>query len=52
MEMKVQGRRKSLRPERRWLDGVRDDIKDKGMSANELYDHATWRCISLSIDPT
>ena len=31
MEIKVQGRRRE-RPKRRWLDRVRDDIKEKGLS--------------------
>ena len=43
MEMKVQGRRKRGRPKRRWLDRVRDDIKEKGLSGEELYDRVTWR---------
>ena len=46
MEMKVQGRRKRGRPKRRWLDRVRDDIKEKGLSADEVYGHATCRRIS------
>ena len=29
MVMKVQGRRKRGRPKRRWLDKVKDDIKEK-----------------------
>ena len=41
MVMKVQGRRKRGRPKRRWLDKVKDDIKDKGLSADEVYDCAT-----------
>ena len=40
-EMKVKGRRKRGRPKRRWLDRVRDDIKEKGLSAVEVYDRAT-----------
>ena len=52
MEMKVQGRRKRGRPKRRWLDRVRDDIKEKGLSGEELYDHATWRHMSSYTDPT
>ncbi len=32
MEMKVQGRRERGRPKRRWLDKVKDDIKEKGPS--------------------
>ena len=41
--MKVQGRRKSGRPNRRWLDKIKDDIKEKRLSAVDLYDRATWR---------
>ena len=48
--MKVQGRRKIGRHKRRWLDKVKDDIKEKGMSA--VYDRATWRRMSSYIDPT
>ena len=28
---------------RRWLDRVRDDIKEKGLSREEVYDRATWK---------
>ena len=52
MEIKVQGRRKRGRPKRRWLDNVKDDIKEKGLSADEVYDSATWRRMSSYIDPT
>ena len=31
MEMKVQGRRMRGRPKRRWLDRVRDGIKENGL---------------------
>ena len=47
MEMKVQGTRK-----RRCLDKVKDDIKEKRLSADEVYDPATRRSMSLYIDPT
>ena len=40
MGMKVQGRRKKGRPKVRWLDIVKDDIKEKGLSADDVYDHA------------
>ena len=38
--------------ERRWLDKVKDDIKEKGLSADEVYDRATWRRISSYVDRT
>ena len=31
---------------RRWLDKVKDDIKEKRLSADDMYDSATWRCMS------
>ena len=52
MKMEVQGRKKIGRPKRRWLDRVRDDIKEKGLSGEDVYDRATWRCMSSYIDPT
>ena len=45
MEMKVHGRRTRGKPKRSWLDKVKDDIKEKGLSADEAYDRATWRHI-------
>ena len=50
--MKVQGRRKRGRSKRRWLDKVNDDIKEKVLSANDVYDRAIWRRMSSYIDPT
>ena len=49
--MEVQGRRKRGRAKRRWSDRVMDDIKEKGLSGEEVYDRATWRRISSHIDP-
>ena len=49
--MKVQGRRKRGRPKRRLMDKVRDYVKEKGLSADEVYDRATWRRMCV-IDPT
>ena len=48
----INERRKRGRPKRRWLDKVKDDIKEKGLSAEDVYDRATWRRMSLYIDPT
>ena len=52
MVMKVEGRRKRGRPERRWLYKIKDDIKEKGLSAVDVYDRATWRRMSSYIDST
>ena len=50
--MKVQVRRKRGRPNRRRLDKVKDDIKDKGQSGDDVYDHATWRRMLSYIEPS
>ena len=36
---------------RRWLDKVKYDIKEKRLSADEVYDRATRRCMSSYIEP-
>ena len=50
--MKLQRRRERGRPKRRWLDKVKDAIKEKGLSADEVYDRVIWRRMSSYIDPT
>ena len=52
MKVGLQGRRKRGRPKRRWLDKIKDDIKEKGLSADEVYDRATWRRMLSYINPT
>ena len=32
-------------------DRVRVDIKENGLSGEEVYDRATWRCMSSYINP-
>ena len=39
--LKLQGISKIGRPKRRWLDKLKDDIKEKGLSADDVYDRAT-----------
>ena len=48
----ILGRRKRGRPKRRRLDKIKDDIKEKGLSADDVYDRATRRRMSSYIDPT
>ena len=46
VKIKVDGRRK------RWLEKLKDDIKVKGLLADEVCDRAAWRFMSSCIDPT
>ena len=41
MEMEVQVRRKRSMPKRRWLDKVKDDIKEKGLQTTTKQWHGT-----------
>ena len=49
---KSRERRKRGSPKRRWLDKVKDAIKEKGLSADEVYVRATRRRMSSYIAPT
>ena len=50
--MRVQERRKRGRPRGRWLDKLKDDIKEKGLSAEQVYDRTKWRRTSSYNDST
>ena len=50
MTINVQGRRKRGIPKRRWFDKVKDAIKEKGLSAAEVYDRASRRHVTSHID--
>ena len=51
MEMKAQGKRKRGRHKRRCMDRVRDDIKEKGLSGEEVCNRSTWKHMSSYIEP-
>ena len=52
MEMEVPGRRRRGRPKQRWMDNIGEDMKDKNLSDNDVYDRAGWRRAVRNIDPT
>ena len=52
MGIEVQGSRRRGRPKKRWADCVKDDVREKGLSGEEVYDRAAWRRLSSRIDPT
>ncbi len=40
--MGVEVRRRRRRTERRWLDSIRVDIREKGLSGEEVCHNSTW----------
>ena len=52
MGIEVQGSGRRGRPKKRWADCVKDDLGEKGLSGEEVYDRAAWRRLSSHIDPT
>lgn len=46
------GRRSRGRPKRRWMDCVREDLREKQLSEDDVHDRAWWRRAVKIIDPT
>ena len=52
MGIEVQGSRRRGRPKKRWAVCVNDDLREKELSREEVYDRATRKRLSSHIDPT
>ena len=52
MEMNIPGRRKRGRPRRRWMDCIKDDLREKRLTGDEVWDRNRWRTLARNIDPT
>ena len=52
MGIEVQGSGRRGRPKKRWADRVKGDLREKGLSGEEVYDRAAWRRLASHIDPT
>ena len=44
MAMEVPGKRRRGRPNRRWLDNIKNDLSERKLSGEEAQDRAKWRC--------
>ena len=51
-DMEVPGRRGRGRPKRRWMDGIKEDLRVKGLSKDDAYDRTRWRKTVRNVDPT
>ena len=52
MGMEVPGKRRRGRPKRRWLDSIRNDLSESGLSEEDAQDRPRWRRLTKHIDPT
>ena len=51
MEMEVQGTRNRGRPKQRWMDSVKEDLREKELTGDEVHDRAMWRRLVRNVDP-
>ena len=46
------GEKRSRRPNRRWLDNIRNDLSERELLGEEAQDWVEWRRLIRNIDPT
>ena len=51
LKMEVTGRRRRGRPERRWMDCVREDMKEKNLEERDVKDRNKWKTLIKNGDP-
>ena len=52
MGMEVPGKRRRGRPKRRWLDSIKNDLSERGLSEEYAQDRPRWGRLIRRIDPT
>lgn len=51
LDMDVQGRRRRGRPKKRWMDGVREEMRERGIEDHMTQDRNLWKKIICYKDP-
>ena len=51
MNMEIQGTRGRGRPRKRWMDRVKEDLREKGLTGDEVHDRDCWRGLIRNVDP-
>ena len=51
MGMEMPGKRRRGRPNRRWLDNIRNDLSERELSREDAQDRAKWMRLIRHIDP-
>ena len=52
MEMEIPGKRRSSRPERRWMDSITEDMDEFSLKERDTGDQVKWRKRICCGDPT
>ncbi len=52
MSLEVKGKRSRGRPKFRWLDKIKADLKESGLTDQDALDRAKWKRMTRTADPT
>ena len=52
MDLRVEGKRKRGRPQRRWMDCLKEDLEERELTEHDAADRQRWRFMTRSDDPT
>jgi hypothetical protein len=52
MSLEVEGKRSRGRPKFRWLDKIKVDLKESGLTDQDALDRAKWKRMTRTADPT
>ena len=51
MSTEVEGTRRRGRPQMRWMDNIKHDLKEKGITREQASDRVLWRKLIKNVDP-
>ena len=51
LDMQVAGERRRGRPKLRWMDRLREDMREKGLTENDTQNRTRWRARTKAGDP-
>ena len=49
--LEVEGTRGRGRPKRKWMESVKEDLREKGLVGDEFEDREEWRSLVRNADP-
>ncbi|KAJ8870129.1 hypothetical protein PR048_029141 [Dryococelus australis] len=51
LDLEVVGRRGKGRPRGRWMDCMREDLREKQLNENDIWNRAKWKTLARNVDP-